>query len=417
MHNKPQTRTTKNQFSEINKLMKILFIGFPFSIHTARWINQITDQNWDIHLYSSLPFTNPHKNLTDITFHEYSYIIDKKQINCQHKKIYWFEPGLSSLALNKLTGIAFRKFNIEKSREQTLLHIINKEKPDIIHTLETQHAGYLLANVWNKIRNKPYWVHSAWGIDFHFYKNFSDHKAKIENTLKNISLLIVEGQRDIELAKEFGYKNRTTIFPSVGGGFITEQNTQSKPSTRKLVLLKGTQDSVRRGLCGLRAIERCIDVLTDYKIVIYQCSEPVRFAATIFRNNHNINIEILDSVSHNEMLKLNSQARISITTNISDGLPNTLLEAMLLGAFPIQSNTAITEGWIEHGINGFLVPPEDPNIIEESIRLALSKDKLVDDAAQINFKKISDNLNYNDIKTRTIELYKNSFCAGNNIKE
>lgn len=388
--------------------MKILFIAFPFSIHTTRWINQITDQNWDIHLYSSLPYSNPHKNLTNVTFHEYSYTIDKTQFNCQYKKIFWLEPGFSSKLLKKLTGILLRKFKIEKSREQTLLQIIKKVRPDIIHTLETQHAGYMLANVWDKIREKPYWIHSTWGIDFHLYRNFNDHRVKIENTLKNISLLIVEGQRDVELAKELGYLNKTSIFPSVGGGFRIEQNTQTKPSTRKLILLKGTQDSIRRGLCGLRALERCIDVLKGFKIVIYQCSEPVKFAAEIFKNNHSIEIEILENVSHEKMLNLTSQARLSITTNISDGLPNTLLEAMLLGAFPIQSSTAITDEWIEHGKNGFLVPPEDPNIIEESIRVALSDDELVDRAAVINFKKMSENLDYLDIKAKAVKMYQES---------
>lgn len=417
IHTKSPIRTTRDQPNKFEELMKILFIGFPFSIHTARWINQITDQNWDIHLYSSLPYSNPHQNLTDITFHEYSYIIDKKLINCHHKKIYWFELGFSSAIVKKLTGIIFRRLKIEKSQEKTLLKVIKKIRPDIIHTLETQHAGYLLSSVWDKLKEKPYWIHSTWGIDFHLFSNFKDHKSKIEETLAKINLLIVEGQRDIELAKKFGYLGKTSIFPSVGGGFIIEQKVPNKTSSRKLILLKGTQDSVRRGLCGLRALERCVDQLKGYKIVIYQCSEPVKFAAEIFKNNHSIDIEILDGVSHEEMLNITGQARISITTNISDGVPNTMLEAMLAGAFPIQSNTAITEGWIEHGINGFSVPPEDPNIIEESIRLALSNDKLVDDAAMINLKKISVNLNYSDIKTRTIELYKNSLYADINIQE
>ena len=51
---------------------------------------------------------------------------------------------------------------------------------------------------------------------------------------------------------------------------------------------------------------------------------------------------------------------IHIANSISDGMPNALLEAMGMGAFPIQSNPGkVSEEVITHGKNGFLI--EDQN--------------------------------------------------------
>jgi len=51
--------------------MRILFVGLSQSIHTARWIDQITDQGWDLHLYpvhgDSPPIPNS-KGLRSTTF-------------------------------------------------------------------------------------------------------------------------------------------------------------------------------------------------------------------------------------------------------------------------------------------------------------------------------------------------------------
>ncbi len=61
-----------------------------------------------------------------------------------------------------------------------------------------------------------------------------------------------------------------------------------------------------------------------------------------------------------------------------------MLEAMAFGSFPIQSNTAITEGWIDDGLNGILTVPTDENNIADAITRALSEDLLVDKAATHN---------------------------------
>ena len=109
--------------------------------------------------------------------------------------------------------------------------------------------------------------------------------------------------------------------------------------------------------------------------------------------------------SHEDILKLFGQARIYLGLNISDGISTSLLESMAMGAFPIQSNTSCANEWITDGKSGFIVPPEDPDIIALALRQAIMDDNLVDTAASINEETAKKNLDFWIIREKVIELY------------
>ena len=83
-----------------------------------------------------------------------------------------------------------------------------------------------------------------------------------------------------------------------------------------------------------------------------------------------------------------------------------MLEAMIMGAFPLQSDTESTAEWITNGINGMLAAPEDPLDIERAIRRALEDDVLMDRAAGINFQTVSEKLDIDVVKPKIIQMYK-----------
>ena len=83
-----------------------------------------------------------------------------------------------------------------------------------------------------------------------------------------------------------------------------------------------------------------------------------------------------------------------------------MLEAMTMGAFPVQSDTESTAEWITHETNGLLVDPEDPSDIERALRKAIGDDALVDSAAEINFQMVSQKIDITVVKPRVIQMYK-----------
>jgi glycosyltransferase involved in cell wall biosynthesis len=78
---------------------------------------------------------------------------------------------------------------------------------------------------------------------------------------------------------------------------------------------------------------------------------------------------------------------------------------MLMGSFPIQSCTACADEWIVGGKSGLIVPPEDPHDVADAIRKALSDDRLVDTAAEINAQTARQRLEAGIIKPKVIQMY------------
>jgi glycosyltransferase involved in cell wall biosynthesis len=99
---------------------------------------------------------------------------------------------------------------------------------------------------------------------------------------------------------------------------------------------------------------------------------------------------------------------IYIGNNISDGMANTLLEAIVMGAFPIQSNPGgVTEEIISNNVNGLLIHnPESVIEIEENILKAISDFRLLENASIKNQKIANERLDYFENKLKVVEMYK-----------
>jgi glycosyltransferase involved in cell wall biosynthesis len=91
--------------------------------------------------------------------------------------------------------------------------------------------------------------------------------------------------------------------------------------------------------------------------------------------------------------------------SMSDAISTSFLEAIVMGAFPIQSCTSCANEWVTSGETAFLVPPEDPQVIADALRRALVDDHLVDKAAEMNNKMLRERLDYKKVKDVVISTY------------
>jgi glycosyltransferase involved in cell wall biosynthesis len=87
---------------------------------------------------------------------------------------------------------------------------------------------------------------------------------------------------------------------------------------------------------------------------------------------------------HTEALMRLGRARVVVGLGISDGISTTLLEAMAVGAFPIQGSCSCGDEWIVQGQTGILVSPHDVGALARAIERAITDDELVDTAALRN---------------------------------
>ena len=69
-------------------------------------------------------------------------------------------------------------------------------------------------------------------------------------------------------------------------------------------------------------------------------------------------------------------AAVLVSPSTHDGTPNTLLEGMACGCFPVAGDLESIREWITPGVNGLLVDPSDADALAEAILSALDQPEL-----------------------------------------
>ena len=388
--------------------MKLLIVAMPDSIHTARWISQIQNQGWEIYLFP-VYIAQPHSEMKGVSIFG-SSTPEKRKPKNYIRLIWWTIPFFwADRIISKAKGTTTSLYTTK-----LLAFIIRWLQPDIVHSLEIQHAGYLTLNAQDVLKGIfPTWIVTNWGSDIYLFGRLVDHKPKIKAVLANCNYYSCECQRDTKLAKDLGFKGEILpVFPNTGGfdlEKISVLRSSVPPSARGIILLKGYQHWAGRALVGLQALRQCADLLENYTIAISVASPEVQIAAELFSQDTKIPVVIIPAIAHDEMLRYYGRSRIYIGLSISDAISTSLLEAMVMGAFPIQSCTACADEWIEDGKSGFIVPPEEPNAIADAVRRALKDDSLVNRAAKINAQTAAERLDYSNIQTQVIKMYKDIY--------
>jgi len=385
--------------------MRILFVAMANSVHTARWINQIADQGWDIHLFP-VGDASIHPELRNLTIH--NFLCQKPSGLNQSVRVIGSWPFPRGAGLARRIVKRFAPWWLDC---WGLVRTIRRLNPDIVHSLEMQHAGYLTLAARERLGGRfPTWIVSIWGSDIYLFSRLPEHVEKIKAVLSDCDYFACECQRDVEPARAFGFKGEVLPVLPASSGFDIERMHQFRQpgptSARRLIVLKGYQGWAGRALVGLRAIELSADVLKGYRVAIYLAGEDVKIAAALVSHATAIPIEIVPYSSHEEMLRLHGRARVSIGLSISDGASTSMLEAMEMGSFPIQSHTSCADEWVRCGETGLLVHPEDPEGVAAAIRRAVSDDALVDYAAAQNARIVAERLDYSVIQPQVIAIYK-----------
>ena len=262
-------------------------------------------------------------------------------------------------------------------------------------------------------RSFPTWLATNWGSDIYYYQRFDGHRRQIRRLLENIDYYSCECERDVKLAREFGLKGKAMRpFPNAGGIDLTlakELRSRVRTSSRRLLVVKGYQHFAGRALTALDALERCADALRSFDVVLFSVTREVAERARDLRRRGILNIWASEYLPHKQMLGLHSRARVYLAVSISDAISTSMLEALAMGAFPIQTNTSCCDEWIADGESGFIVDPEDVEGIAESVRMAVTDDQLVDHAAELNWATVEKRLDQRNVAWKIHELYESIF--------
>jgi glycosyltransferase involved in cell wall biosynthesis len=116
-------------------------------------------------------------------------------------------------------------------------------------------------------------------------------------------------------------------------------------------------------------------------------------------------VALLPQQSRTEMADLFRQAKVVVSPSIHDGTPNTLLEALACGCFPVVGDIEPLREWITQDENGFLVDPADHHQLADAIIEALQNPELRTQAQEANTQIIAERAEYYHVMKQAAEFY------------
>ncbi|MDT8415693.1 MAG: glycosyltransferase family 4 protein [Flavobacteriaceae bacterium] len=375
--------------------MKILMVSMV-SIHFTRWVAQLKDSGHDVYWFDPLDGNYENKQLNWLHY-------------CKRWRLRWNFPGRYFIK-NKLPWLyrLIQRIN-ERPIDKAFEAYLQEVQPDVVHSFVLQSGTLPLVEIMQKQTEMP-WVYSAWGNDLYFRQKNEKDLRGIQYTLPHIDFMFADCSRDYFLAKQCGFQGvYLGTFPTGGGYELNKYTPFLKDwNVRKTFLVKGYQGKLGRCNKVLEALSQLQKELLDFNIVVFGANDLVKYASVSLGLSNWKNFTIYEQLSHNEVLRLMGESKIYIGNSISDGMPNTMLEAILMEVFPIQSNPGgATEELIADGVNGLLLKnPEDANDIAEQIKRAIQGTILLENAVKHNSQHIKPYLEREYIQKQVLDAYK-----------
>ena len=379
-----------------DRRISVLMIAMPNSVHTARWINQFRDTPLDITIIPSAISSVLHPSIRDLLVSDGPLRI---RVPEEFQRFEQVVGMIDHVCFGIFRGMQLNSWL--KSRQVEF---------DVVHALELQHAGYILSRI-NRDIHFSRVIISNWGSDVFWYQRFRRHRNRLLKLMSLATHYSCECERDIELAKELGFRGVAfPVHPNAGpvhSGHLLAADTAAVPSDRKIILVKGYTKFVGRADIALRAIEFAVEHCKNFEIVLYSSDRRSRKIARRITKRTGLVIRTLKpyEMAHEDMLNLFLSARVYLGVSMSDGISTSLLEAISSGTFPIQTNTSCVSEWVSDGVNGFIVDYKDPRVISHRIVEALSNDELVNGAARVNHQIAKDRLSSKSMLNDHLAFY------------
>lgn len=110
-------------------------------------------------------------------------------------------------------------------------------------------------------------------------------------------------------------------------------------------------------------------------------------------------------LTREETLKRIASARVMLAPSLSDGIPNTMMEAMALGAAPLVSPLDTIAPVVKNEENVLFARNLYPDEIGEALVRLMTDDQLVDRMASNNLVRVREMADRQQVKLRALSFY------------
>jgi glycosyltransferase involved in cell wall biosynthesis len=394
--------------------MRYLFVVDGRSPIAVNWIHHFAERGDEIYIASTFAcFVDFPINGLEITPVAFSAFKKHSQ-----------RPGSASsrtLGLRTVIRQWLGPLTVRRS-SQRLRSFIERVKPDLIHAMRIPYEGMLAADAL-RLRSSFHselrshrpdalsgarLIVSVWGNDFTLHAPSSRLMSQYtRSTLQSTNALHADCQRDIRLAREWGLdpSKPSLVAPGNGGIRLDVFHPNSKPVDEPIIINpRGFRPYVRND-AFFKAIPLVLAKQPDAKFICTSMAGESQAIQWIKELGIGHAVELLPLLPHAQMAQTFRRAQIIVSPSIHDGTPNTLLEGIACGCFPVAGDLESIREWITPNENGLLFDSTNPQSIADAIVVAIENKDLRKKAAEFNQEIISTRAEYNINMSKVEQFY------------
>ncbi len=381
--------------------MRLLFIADARSPIARNWIRHFVERGDEVFLASTFEWNAEDFPACQTVFTPAAFSSAKKRASAPS-----VAPartlGLRT-AIRHWLGPLTLPFAAPKLRD-----FIRRIQPDLIHALRIPYEGMLAAEALGGLSERPPFIVSIWGNDLTLHAPSAPlMRFYTRKTLRFADGLHADAERDIRLARRWGWDESKPSWVAPGNGGIRADVFYPPPMpTRNPIIVnpRGVRPYVRNDMF-FKAIPLVLAKHPDAKFRCVGMRNEAQARAWIKEYGVEHATELLPAFPHEMMGEIFRAAQIVVSPSIHDGAPNTLLEALACGCFPVAGDLESIREWITPEENGLLCDATDAHSIADALLRALENEDLRNRAAGLNKKIISARAEYGANMKRTEEFY------------
>jgi glycosyltransferase involved in cell wall biosynthesis len=411
--------------------MRILYIVDGRSPIALNWIRYFCEKEHEVHLVSTHP-CRPDLHLASL------HVIPAAFANSTGEQ--GIQDNLKGLAgfARRLLPVGIRTglrqwlgpLTLPAAARQ-LSDLIDQIQPDLIHAMRIPYEGMLAALATGAdVRaasggytgpgsgarvGLPLLI-SVWGNDFTLHARATPRMASLTRmALRHASALHADCQRDIRLAREWGFSPDKPVVELPGGGGVqldifypTDDLAKvHEPSQghRFVINPRGFRAYVHND-AFFQAIPLVLEKLPDVCFICPAMANELVAERWIEKLAISQAVELLPVQTRPQIAELFRRSMVAVSPTTHDGTPNTLLEAMACGCFPVAGDIESLQEWITPGVNGLLVDPRNPRLLADAILQALSDPDLHLKAMRINTRLVAERAEYRRVMGEAEGFYR-----------
>lgn len=269
---------------------------------------------------------------------------------------------------------------------------IREVQPDIVHAMRVPYEGMLTAEAQQGLKARPKFLVSIWGNDFTLHAPSTPlMRYYTRKVMNSVDGLHADVERDVKLAHEWGLSaEKPTLVTPGNGGIRSDVFYPPKELVKSPIIInpRGVRPYVRND-SFFKAIPLVLAKYPDTKFLCVGMQNEPQAMRWVQEYGIENSVELLPTSPHEKMGEVFRGAQIVVSPSIHDGTPNTLIEAMACGCFPIAGDLESIREWISHGQNGLLFDANNSQSIADAMLLGLEREDLRTEAAGLNKKIIS----------------------------